>query len=84
MIPISAMTSVYRDRTTGVIDQCQAIRRLKKVGFDIADMTLHSMKKPSDSPLCRPGWEKELALMSKDEAAKYLLDELLEIKKHKK
>lgn len=60
MIPISAMTSVYRDRTTGVIDQCQAIRRLKKVGFDIADMTLHSMKKPSDSPLCRPGWEKEL------------------------
>ena len=29
-------------------------------------------------------WEKELALMSKDEAAKCLLDELLKIKKNKK
>ena len=28
-------------------------------------------------------WEKELALMSKDEAAKCLLDELLKIKKNK-
>ena len=69
MIPISAMTSAYRDRATGLIDQPEAIRKCKAAGFDVLDLTLHPMKKPADHTLAGDDWEYKLeeVLRAKDE-----------------
>ena len=69
MIPISTMTSSYRDKHSNYIDQPEAIRRCKATGFEILDLTLHPIKTPQDHELAGDDWERYLdkILQTRDE-----------------